>query len=293
MRFTVRQLEIFKEVATTGHVTNSSEALGISQSAISMALQELESNLGTKFFERRNKKLILNENGRLLLERATAMLKEFEELESSFLEDGISGKLKIGASQTIGDYMMPQLIYAFMEKYPLSKCELVVANTKDIVSMLDSGDVDVAFVEGYVNDQRIDTKHWSDDELVAVVSDKKAFKKDEYKLSELEGSKWILREKGSGTRAIFEEGLGDSFARLNIFLTLGHNEAIKNLVMDTDSVTCLSKLVVQKELDNKKLFEIKIKNFSFKRKLLRLTHKEKYQSKLLKSFLEFSEEFKG
>lgn len=293
MRFTVRQLEIFKEVATTGHVTNSSEALGISQSAISMALQELESNLGTKFFERRNKKLILNENGRLLLERATAMLKEFEELESSFLEDGISGKLKIGASQTIGDYMMPQLIYAFMEKYPLSKCELVVANTKDIVSMLDSGDVDVAFVEGYVNDQRIDTKHWSDDELVAVVSDKKVFKKDEYKLSELEGSKWILREKGSGTRAIFEEGLGDSFARLNIFLTLGHNEAIKNLVMDTDSVTCLSKLVVQKELDNKKLFEIKIKNFSFKRKLLRLTHKEKYQSKLLKSFLEFSEEFKG
>lgn len=293
MRFTVRQLEIFKEVATTGHVTNSSEALGISQSAISMALQELESNLGTKFFERRNKKLILNENGRLLLERATAMLKEFEELESSFLEDGISGKLKIGASQTIGDYMMPQLIYAFMEKYPLSKCELVVANTKDIVSMLDSGDVDVAFVEGYVNDQRIDTKHWSDDELVAVVSDKKVFKKDEYKLSELEGSKWILREKGSGTRAIFEEGLGDSFARLNIFLTLGHNEAIKNLVMDTDSITCLSRLVVQKELDNKKLFEIKIKNFSFKRKLLRLTHKEKYQSKLLKSFLEFSEEFKG
>ncbi len=293
MRFTVRQLEIFKEVATTGHVTNSSEALGISQSAISMALQELEANLGTKFFERRNKKLILNENGRLLLERATAMLKEFEELESSFLEDGISGKLKIGASQTIGDYMMPQLIYAFMEKYPLSKCELVVANTKDIVSMLDSGDVDVAFVEGYVNDQRIDTKHWSDDELVAVVSDKKVFKKDEYKLSELEGSKWILREKGSGTRAIFEEGLGDSFARLNIFLTLGHNEAIKNLVMDTDSVTCLSRLVVQKELDNKKLFEIKIKNFSFKRKLLRLTHKEKYQSKLLKSFLEFSEEFKG
>lgn len=293
MRFTVRQLEIFKEVATTGHVTNSSEALGISQSAISMALQELEANLGTKFFERRNKKLILNENGRLLLERSTAMLKEFEELESAFLEDGISGKLKIGASQTIGDYMIPQLIYAFMARYPLSKCELVVANTKDIVSMLDSGDVDVAFVEGYVNDQRIDTKHWSDDELIAIVSDKKVFKKDEYKLSELESSKWILREKGSGTRAIFEEGLGDNFPKLNIFLTLGHNEAIKNLVMDTDSITCLSRQVVQKELDGQKLFEIKIKNFSFKRKLLRLTHKEKYQSKLLKSFLEFSEEFKG
>lgn len=293
MRFTVRQLEIFKEVATTGHVTNSSDALGISQSAISMALQELEANLGTKFFERRNKKLILNENGRLLLDRATAMLKEFEELESAFLEDGISGKLKIGASQTIGDYIMPHLIYEFMQKYPLSKCELVVANTKDIVSMLDSGDVDVAFVEGYVSDQRIDVKHWSDDELVVLVSDKKLFKKDEYKLSEIEDTKWILREKGSGTRAIFEEGLGDNFGKLNIFLTLGHNEAIKNLVMDTDSIACLSRLAVQKELNDKKLFEIKIKNLSFKRKLLRLTHKEKYQSKLLKSFIEFSEEFKG
>ncbi len=293
MKFTVRQLEIFKEVATTGHVTNSSEALGISQSAISMALQELESNLGTKFFERRNKKLILNENGRLLLDKATLMLKEFEELESAFLEDGISGKLKIGASQTIGDCIMPQLVYAFMQKYPLSKCEIVVANTKDIISMLDNGDVDIAFVEGFVNDQRVDIKHWSDDELIAVVSDKKVFKKDEYKLQEIEDSKWILREKGSGTRAIFEEGMGDNFGKLNVFLTLGHNEAIKNLVMGTDSITCLSRLAVQKELDDKKLFEVKIKNYSFKRKLLRLTHKEKYQSKLLKSFVEFSEEFKG
>ncbi len=293
MNFTIRQLEIFKEVATTGHVTNSSEALGISQSAISMALQELESNLKTKFFERRNKKLILNENGRLLLEKATLLLKEFEELENGFLENGVSGRLRIGASQTIGDYIMPQLIYAFMQKYPDAKCELIVANTKDIVSMIDNGDLDVGFVEGFVNDPKLETKHWRDDELLVVASDKKTYKKDEYKLEELSVNNWILREKGSGTRAIFEEVVADSFSKINIFLTLGHNEAIKKIVEQSDSLTCLSKLVVEKELEEGKLFEVKIKNLVFKRKLLRLLHKEKYQSKLLKIFMDFSESFKG
>lgn len=291
MNFTIRQLEIFKEVATTGHVTNSSEALGISQSAISMALQELESNLKTKFFERRNKKLILNENGRLLLERANRLLKEFEELENSFLENNISGKLRIGASQTIGDYIMPQLIYAFMQKYPDAKCELVVANTKDILTQLDGGEIDIGFIEGFVSDSKLDSKHWKDDELLVIASNKKKFSKDEYKLDELSNQKWILREKGSGTRAIFEDGLGDDFAKLNIFLTLGHNEAIKKIVEQSDSITCISRLAVQKEIDEGKLFEVKMKNFVFKRKLLRLLHKEKYQSKLLKSFMEFAEKF--
>lgn len=289
MNFTIRQLEIFKEVATTGHVTNSSEALGISQSAISMALQELESNLQTKFFERRNKKLILNENGRLLLERATELLKELEELENSFLENSVSGKLRIGASQTIGDYIMPPIIYAFMQKYPNAKCELVVANTKEITSQLESGDIDIGFVEGFVSDIKLDTKHWMNDELVVVGSDRKKFDKPEYKIEDLAQKKWILREKGSGTRAIFEDGLGDLFSKLNIYLTLGHNEAIKKIVEQSDSLTCLSRLAVQKELDEGRLFEINIKNLTFKRKLLRLLHKEKYQSKLLKSFIEFTE----
>jgi len=291
MNFTIRQLEIFKEVALTGHVTNSSEALGISQSAISMALQELESNLKTKFFERRNKKLILNENGRMLLEKSSQLLKEFEELENSFLENTVSGKLRIGASQTIGDYIMPQLIYSFMQKYPEAKCELIVANTKDIISQIDAGELDIGFVEGFVYDAKLETKHWMDDELLVVASNKKTFQKDEYRLEEISSFKWILREKGSGTRAIFEEGISDVFSKLNIFLTLGHNEAIKKIVEQSDSLTCLSRLAVQKELDEGKLFEIKIKNFVFKRKLLRLLHKEKYQSKLLKSFMEFAEQF--
>ncbi|HOI84183.1 MAG TPA: LysR substrate-binding domain-containing protein, partial [Campylobacterales bacterium] len=81
------------------------------------------------------------------------------------------------------------------------------------------------------------------------------------------------------------------FAKLNIFLTLGHNEVIKKIVEQSDSITCISRLAVQKEIDEGKLFEVKMKNFVFKRKLLRLLHKEKYQSKLLKSFMEFAEKF--
>lgn len=288
MNFTIRQLEIFREVALSGHVTNSSEVLGISQSAISMSLQELESNLNTKFFERRNKKLILNENGRMLLEKSTQLLIELERLQNSFLEDSVSGRLKIGASQTIGDYIIPSVIYKFMQKYPNAKCELVVANTKDTASLLENGEIDIGFVEGFVSDPRLDIKQWQEDELVVVASNKKKFSKDEYKIEELVESNWILREIGSGTRAVFEETIGDNASKLNLFLTLSHNEAIKKIVEQSDSLTCISKLVAEKELEEGRLFKLNIKNMSFKRKLLRVLHKDKFHTKLLNSFMEFA-----
>jgi len=292
MQFTIRQLEIFKAVAESGHVTNSCEGLGISQSAVSMAIQELETNLNTQLFERRNRKLIINESGRLLLDKTQKLLAELKELEGAFLENKISGSLVVGASMTIGEYIMPNIVFDFMQKYPGSKLELKIANTKEVSEGLMSGDIDVAFVEGIIQNDKIELKPWRQDELAVIASNKKLYGKKSYKVEDLYEKNWVLRESGSGTRAVFHKFLGDRFSNLNIFFTLGNTEAIKKIVSQSDCLTCLSKLTVQKELSDGTLIEVPLDGYKFKRELNYAIFKEKYQSRLIKEFVSFVYNYK-
>jgi DNA-binding transcriptional LysR family regulator len=121
-----------------------------------------------------------------------------------------------------------------------------------------------------------------------VASDKKEFPRKKYKIEELYEKKWILREMGSGTREIFRQFLGNHFTKLNIFMTLGHTEAIKRIVSKSEGLCCLSRLAVQKELDEGTLFEIHVEGMSFERDLLQLIYKDKYQSLLLREFIKFA-----
>lgn len=291
MKFTIRQLEIFKEVATNGHVTNSCEMLGISQSAISMSIQELEHNLNVKLFERRNRKLILNETGRVLLDKSEQLLQELKELEHIFLENKIAGHLIVGASMTIADYLLPFIIYDFMTKYPECQIELVVANTREITEKLSSGEIDVAYVEGYVDGSKFETRKWLQDELIVVASDKNEFSKKSYTIEDLYDKHWISRELGSGTRSIFQQILSDKFSKLNIFMTIGNTEAIKRIVSRSEGLACLPRIAVKRDLMEGKLFEVPLEGYKFDRDLLCLTFKDKYQSYLLKEFMSFAFEY--
>jgi DNA-binding transcriptional LysR family regulator len=292
MQFTIRQLEIFKAVAESGHVTHSCEGLGISQSAVSMAIQELEMNLNTQLFERRNRKLIINESGRLLFDKTQKLLAELKELEGAFLENKISGSLVVGASMTIGEYMMPNIVFDFMQQNPGCKLELKIANTKEITDGLMAGEIDVSFIEGIVQNDKIELKSWKQDELAVIASNKQLYGKKSYRLEELYDKNWVLRESGSGTRAIFHKFLGEKFSNLNIFFTLGNTEAIKKIISQSDCLTCLSKLTVEKELAEGTLFEVPLDGYKFKRELNYAIYKEKYQSKLLKEFVDFVYNYK-
>ncbi len=287
-KLTLRQLEIFLNVVKEGHLTNVAKGMGLSQSAISMAIKELEKILGNPLFDRINKKLILNEMGRAFEKEITPILKKINDIEYEFKNTANKGMVRVGASTTIVDYLMPPIICSYMNNYPDVKVALKEGNTKNIVNLIKEGELDVAFIEGVVNDSDIIKTIIGVDELIVVTTNKEL--KEQCFIDTLQDKKWVLREEGSGTREVFLDYIKDKVQHLNIFLELGHTESIKSLLLNHQCVTCISKIAVSSEIENKKLIQVPLRNFECKRNFYMIYHKDKYKSELFNKFITFTQE---
>jgi DNA-binding transcriptional LysR family regulator len=285
-KLTLRQLEIFLNVVKEGHLTNVAKSMGLSQSAISMAIKELEKILGNPLFDRINKKLILNEMGRAFEKEISPIVKKINDIEYEFKNTVNKGMVRVGASTTIVDYLMPPIICSYMNNYPDVKVALKEGNTKNIVNLIKEGELDVGFIEGVVNDADIIKSIVGIDELVVVTTDN-ALNKESF-IDTLQDKKWILREEGSGTREVFLDYIKDKVEHINIFLELGHTESIKSLLINHQCLTCISKIAVTSEINEKKLIQIPLKNFECKRNFYMIYHKDKYKSELFDKFVSFT-----
>ena len=285
-KLTLRQLEIFLNVVREGHLTNVAKSMGLSQSAISMAIKELEKILGNPLFDRINKKLILNEMGRAFEKEVAPILKKINDIEYEFKNSVNKGMIRVGASTTIVDYLMPPIICSYMNTYPDVKVALKEGNTKKIVELIKDGELDVGFIEGMVNDSEIIKTIIGVDELVVVTTDKSLL--NECFIDSIQDKKWVLREEGSGTREVFLNYIKDKVDHINIFLELGHTESIKSLLINHQCLTCISKIAVTRELEEKKLLQVPLRNFECKRNFYMIYHKDKYKSELFNKFVAFA-----
>ena len=291
MKLTLRQMEIFLNVVREGHLTNVAKGMGLSQSAISMSIKELENILGNPLFDRINKKLILNEMGRSFEKEVSPIVKRLSDIEYEFKNTVNKGMVRVGASTTIVDYLMPPIICSYMNNYPDVKVGLKEGNTQKIVELIKDGKIDVGFIEGRVNDPDIIKETIGVDELVVVTTDTSLTR--ETFIDTLQERKWVLREEGSGTRDVFLDYIKDKVDHINIFLELGHTESIKSLLMNHQCLTCISKIAVRDEINNKKLIRVPLKNFECKRNFLMIYHKDKYQSELFEKFIYFAKTMIG
>lgn len=289
MKITLRQMEIFLEVSKIGHLTQVANELGLSQSAVSMSLKELESTLGCKLFDRIQKKLVLNEKGKAFKHAIEPLIKKLRDIEEEFMSQENRGELTVGASTTIADYIMPHIVCEYMEKYPDVKIKMKIGNTSEITKMVEEGVVDIGYIEGDIENLNIIFSPIGVDELVIVTGDKNLVRKKEYYIDNLLDLKWVLREEGSGTRSVFLNKIKNYVTGLNLFLDLRHTEAIKSVLKEThDTISCISKIAVKKELESGELFEIKVKGFDFTREFYQIHHKDKYKSDLFKKFTVFA-----
>ena len=287
MAITLRQLEIFSLIATSGQATTASRQLLISQSAVSMALAELERLTGAPLFERHGKRLVLNDRGRLLVPEAQEIVSRAHAAEQMLREalDEPLGTIRVGASTTIGNYLLPSLLAEFARRYPRATPQLQVANTQQIEAAMESGELDVGLVEGPHHLASLQASAWRDDELVVVVGRGHPWERegtaDGRMLAE---AAWIMREKGSGTREVFEAAMAAQGIGHTVTLELGHTEAVKKAVEAGLGVSCLSRLAVQREIEHGWLRGVTTP-LDLRRRLTVLTRSERYRSKLLETFL--------
>jgi DNA-binding transcriptional LysR family regulator len=289
MAITLRQLQIFAKVADLENVTRAGNALGLTQSAISMALRELERYAESPLFQRQGKQLRLNDRGRKLLPMARKLLDQSREIEL-FLDKSLQqpiGTLKVGASTTIGNYLMPSLVAEFTQHYPDAAIQLQVGNALQIEKAVADGTLDLGISEGFQHIARLNSCHWREDELCIITGPQHhwAQQQNEIDLEQLQQGDWIMRERGSGTRDVFEAALREQNLSCNITMELGHTEAIKKAVEAGSGCACLSRMAVERELQQGWLVNIPTP-LNLQRKLIILTQKTPYRSALFKIFLD-------
>jgi DNA-binding transcriptional LysR family regulator len=292
MAITLRQLEVFQKVATTGHATKASEELGMTQSAVSMAVAELERLAGAPLFERRGRRLLLNDRGRHILPDVIEVLNKVSGIER-FLNDSLGepvGVLKVGASTTIGNYLLPLFVGAFERRFPRAKALLEVGNTNQIEVAVEEGTCDLGVIEGPSHRSTLNVRPWRDDELVVVVGREHPLAAARSaSAADLEKIEWIMREKGSGTREVFEDAIATAGIPCRIAMVLGHTEAIKKAVEAGLGVGCLSRMAVQREVDNGWLIEIATP-LKLRRTLYIVTRESHYTSRLMSAYLSLLEQ---
>jgi DNA-binding transcriptional LysR family regulator len=285
---TLKQLKIFEKVASTGHVTKASEELFLTQSAVSMAIAELERFAEAPLFHRQGKKLILNDRGRMILENARDILQKAGTIERLLKEsaDEPSGTLHVGASTTIGNYLLPTIVGSFSKQCPKGKAVLHVGNSEQVEAAVEKGAYDIGLIEGPSHHPALLSKIWQDDKLVVIVAKEHPWAlKGRATAKMLSTASWIMREKGSGTRETFEAAMAKKNIAFQIAMELGHTEKKKKGVEAGLGVSCFSRMAVTREINAGWLAEISTP-LDLKRKLMIVTRQNSFQTKLFKAFLD-------
>jgi len=247
------RLTTFITVARIKSFTKAAEILNLTQPAVSQHIKYLEEYYGVGLIKKTGKEIGLTEEGLILYKYAKELDILHRNLEAEIRnKSGIHKSYKVGASMTVGGYVLPYILAEYKREHPNRDILLQVNNTEEIISKLLNRKLDLALVEGNFDRNKFSYKKFKDDEMVLAVSDKHQFaKKDKVSIEEILRGELIIREKGSGTREIFEnklKELGYDINSFNPYMELGSISAIKSLVEENLGYTIISKETIKREL---------------------------------------------
>jgi DNA-binding transcriptional LysR family regulator len=276
---TLEQLRIFVAVAEHEHVTRAAAEINLTQSATSAAIAALEARYAIKLFNRIGRRIELTQAGRLFLIEARTVLARAAAAENVLADiAGLKrGSLRLAASQTVGNYWLPLLMHRYRVSYPGVTLTLHIGNTEAVTAWVREGVADLGFVEGPVDDRALSVTPVAEDELVLIVSPALPRPKRQSLIpADLKGMRWVFREPGSATRALFEKAIakaGLSMSDIEVVLELPSNEAVRAAVADGAGAAVLSKLVVAASIEAGSLIDL---DFVLpKRRFFALHHKDR------------------
>ena len=284
LRLNLRQLEVFAAIAREGSSRAAAERVARSQSAASAALAELEAVLGVQLFDRLRRRLVLNENGRALLPVAITLLDQALELETLFDAEH-AAPLRLAASLTIGEYLLPKLLAHWKQAHPNSRVRMLIGNTSEVIASVVGHDADVGFIEGSQTHADLRVQSWMSDELVILASPTHVLGGRIATLRQLSAATWILRELGSGTRQATDSWLLDHLGTLNVEFELDSTEAIKQLAMAGAGLACLSRHTVAASLEQGSLVEVRTRLPTARRRLAIVVGRNKRLGRAAEDFI--------
>lgn len=272
-------------------MTRAAEKLFMTQPSISQAIAELEEYYKTKLFDRIAKKIYITEDGYKLITIANNIVELFEKAEAVIRDKKSAQKLRVGASVTIGTYLLNDILKKMSVHNEIS-VEYVIDNTKNIEEMILTARLDIALVEGDIKSEDIIVKPFMDDRLTLVCSaENKLAWRNSVNIKELENYNFIIREYGSGTKELIEALARKNNVKLNVTGVVSNIEAIKNSVMSDIGISILPEIAITRELREKKIAAVKLSGVSLKRKFSVVYHKNKNISEALEKFMRYVESF--
>ncbi len=282
-------LKIFVTVVEHKNFSRAAEELYLSQPSVSLQIRNLENGLGTKLINRSPKQLELTQSGEIFYSYAKNILllydKAREEIDQ--LSNVVTGGLKVGASNTIGEYILPFVLTEFAAQFPNVGIETSISNTEEISQAVRANYLDLALVEGEVNHSDLVIRPLIEDEIILVVPNQHPLARLPIVIADhLQDQVWILRESGSGTRAFSDKLIKDRGIHVKKSYVIGSGQAVKQAVIAGLGIALVSSWIVRKELNDKELTAIRIKGRRLTRFFSLIKSKNHEQSKAMEVFTE-------
>lgn len=284
---TLRHLKIFVAVCEADSVTKAAQNLHLAQPSVSLAITELEEYYGIRLFDRISRRLLITELGKQFLDYATHIVTLFDRMETEIRNWDTAGVLRIGSSITIGNHLIPGYVKTFQESHPQMKVQVTIDNSRNIEDRILTNDVDFALIEGIVHNDQIASQKFMEDELVLVAGKTHPlYTEDEVGIHDLMGYDFILREKGSGGRDLFDSTMVVHQIEIDPLWESVSNQAIIRAVAAGLGISVLPLKLLENELSEGSLKRIEIRDVSFRRDYFVIHHRNKYLTESAKRFIE-------
>jgi DNA-binding transcriptional LysR family regulator len=269
MKLTLRQLQVFDAVATYGSVTKAAEKLNMSQSAASTVLTDLQVVLKRSLFAHsKGRRLEITDEGKRLRPMVRSLLVQLQEIERGGDEAEPSGTLVIGATMMIAETVLPRLCAEFMERYPQVRIRVETGPVSELVERLSRFELETALIENLPRIEGIELTRWRTDELVLVVAaDHPLAGRKKLRVADLQGFAWCTREANSSVSAQLRYMLYEQIGEFDVVFEATSNWAVRHAVIAGAGIGCLSKALVQFDLDNGRLRQLDVTDFRYTRPL--------------------------